>query len=591
MRRALVVVLLLGSSCSLLFDPSRVDAGGGSGGGSGGGGGAGGGGRCEDSCPSLPNATASCVAEACTYACVSPFRDGDGDLTDGGTSGCELNCGVPGMPVNPSTLVATVGAPGLVELTWPQSGPAGATPLYLLCVGPTFEVCQTLSASAACVSGQCRLVVPGLPNNTRLRARVMGATPCAVAPQATAQTVSFTPINSFQVNVGGVTDALTIASGCGATVLPVANNPPEIRVEQTGLNCTTTLTGGDELWTDGALQVEMLIPSLADSPTLAGLVSQMTANGHVVSSTITVPRPDLDRGAVVSYRQSGTADPLVGSSALYRMPGNTWVTLRLIAVGGVFSMQVISPPSTVAQELIRWPSPLGGAAAQGGRPGMVVYGAGKAQFRNFRVTTFAVLPQPGATSVSYPLGGGMLPGDWYLRGGPPVVQYESCPAFPLASRCDGGCAAVPTGGCANLPRERAGFGLGGTASFDFPVGIDVRQPFRVAMRMAAQPTDAGNFFAPELINTTHGPLFSAGSGVMTCAGTAVTTAPMEINTWHELSWRFEGDGGITCTYDGAQQTVPLPATWDRHPGALMLSSPAAARYYNAWVTNVTVSQP
>ena len=51
-------------------------------------------------------------------------------------------------------------------------------------------------------------------------------------------------------------------------------NPPEVRVDQIGPTCGTILTVGDELWADSTVQVEMLIPSQAESPISSGVTIQ-----------------------------------------------------------------------------------------------------------------------------------------------------------------------------------------------------------------------------------------------------------------------------------------------------------------------------
>ena len=96
MRLAGGVLLAALSSCSVLFDPSKVAASG-----------------CPTSaerCASPANARASCQGSACAFECFEGFRDADG-VAD---NGCEASCVVLPAPASLNVTSVTDGT----SLSW-----------------------------------------------------------------------------------------------------------------------------------------------------------------------------------------------------------------------------------------------------------------------------------------------------------------------------------------------------------------------------------------------------------------------------------------------------------------------------------------
>jgi hypothetical protein len=581
MKRFVAVVALFATGCSLLFDPAKVrypDAGGGDGG-------LDGGAVCPASCPTLSKTTATCGdAGQCVLSCQAGFADTNDDLADGGTTGCELACSSAPPPQSPPILVASVGPPGQVDLFWPE--PDGGSLAYQLCLGTDAGGnCGLAPSSLLCLNGICGASFSGLPNNVRFVATVLGSNFCSLASPSTQQSTSFTPVNSHLVN--GF-DGFDVDSSCSALPVVTTTDPPEVRVEQTGASCLTLLNVGDELWGDSTIQVEVRIPAPTDVPLFAGILQQTGAAGHVVSAGTAKNLFDADTFSSVNYRATGASFPALAATSLYRLPpNNTWVTVRLVAARGVFSFQFAPDPAGPYTELIRWPSPLPGAATQTGRPGLVVYGAGKAHFRNLRVTTLGMLPPRGPTSVSYPLFGNALPTDWVFKG-LGTVTGVACPNLGEATNCqvDGGCRPGPGQGCANLKRVLT---AGPSASFNFPTGIDVAQPWRMSMRFAA--LDAG-FNSPVILKNGHGSVLEV-PGFASVELTTMTIPlgyPLELSRWHHAEWTFHADAGIELSFDRQPpRWVPRPGPWDRHPGVLTVGASGGA--YDLYVTDINVSQP
>lgn len=572
MRRAATVLLAVYlGGCSVLFDPSKVDAGPAA---------------CPASpasCPARANTAASCSGAACVYACATGFVDGDGDLADGGTSGCEVDCrGNPGPPSNPSGLRAMVGPPQTVALSWSEANPRPDA--YLVCIGPSAENCSPVPAGApVCSGGICSLQLT-VPENVRVTTRVSGLSFCAgPGPQATAPTVSYTTVNDNSYD-------RDTSTGCTTTVQKLVTAETEV-TQSGGEACVTLLKLGDELWGDGTATVELMFPVAAQAPISSGVVLQANATtGHMVAAGLTARA--VDRGTALTYRGSSAGNYLVGSSSIFVSPASVWMTLRLVATRGVFSLQV-GPSESELRELIRWPSPVAGAPAQTGKFGLGVLGNGRVQFRNLRMSTAAALPPPGPTSAQW---GGPAPGaEWTVADAPAGFAWGPCPAYGSASSCAGGCA--PTGpNCAHI--TRGALNPKGSAVFDLPTGIDVARPWRLSFRFAATDAGVANPLAyPYVMTVTSSNVFNAG--LLHAPGnwgsnlqTAGQDLGLKLETmrWHRAAWLFNPDAGvIEATVNGrAPVTVPRPAEWDRHPGALGLGAGYVIEMY---VTDIEVSQP
>jgi hypothetical protein len=488
-----------------------------------------------------------------------------------------LDCTGLGTPENPSALSATVGVPGSVELQWPRTGAAS----FRACIDGAR--CKSVAASDVCTADRCTLSMNGLPNDVRAVARVQGENACTTASAVTAPSVSFTPLNTAEVSG----DGFKLSSGCMPDVVALTNG--EVRVDQVSPTCFSFLSVGDARWSDATLEVQVFIPTFAEAP-FAGLAAQLNDEGHAVLGLVTAPPPELDRSTFLAFRRAGTEPPPIAASALFRAPPATWVTLRLVAQNGVFSFQSALPDGPIT-ELVRWPSPLEHAALKSGRVGIAIAGAGKVRFRNFRVHTEAELPARGPQSVRYSFSSGVLPGDWFLNGRP-TLDRRPCPELESATTCgvEGGCAPAPRSGCVYLSRNDF-TGMGGTAAFDFPVGIDVSQPWSLSLRLAALE-GSGGFVSPQFISTTHGTLLEVNggaSGSLVSAGTPLDV-PLELGRWHRVKWTFQPDGRIDFELDGRSRPLMRPQAWDRHPGALSLSSGLPFSYFDAFLTDIEVVQ-
>lgn len=579
MRRAAAVLLAVWlSGCSVLFDPSKVDSG-------------------LPACPSSPagcparaNATASCSGSACAYACAQGFADSDGDLADGGATGCERDCTSAVAPSNPPFLVAGVGASGTVQFAWLEATPPPDA--YKLCPIADAGPC-TLVPRAACAGGVCGPPaigqVTGLTDNARYEATVVGANACGQLGAPPTRT-SYTPING-QSKFG-----YQIDSACNATITDIGSGV--LQVAQNGFNCATIFQTGDDQWGDGTAEVDMNLAQ-ATRPDAVGLAMQTsTSTGHVVAASSTLR--DLGECSEIWSRE-GTGLPSKGASSVYCPPANTWITLRLTASGGTFSMSA-GPQGGPLREVLRWPSPIPGAPTRKGRVGFFLYsfwpGNKQALFRNFRLLSRAETSPPAPTSVAYSIPAPGFPSDWRVHQGDALDAVAlGCPStFLAASNCalGSGCAPAAGSNCIHLRHVNA---TGGAAYFDLPVGIDVTQPYSLSMRLAATP---GGYTNPQLVATTHGPLLdvnSASGPNLYLADQDAGTA-LELDRWNHAAFRFIADGGagwVELRLNGqAPITVPRPQSWDRHSGAIRLGGAPLLMGnsdLDAYITDVQVSQP
>lgn len=586
-RAALVGLAFLAAGCSLLFDPNKVpprDGGGGGGGGSGGG--------CTPACRALPNVLSSCDAGQCGYACQSGFADLDGDLADGGGTGCEKSCAGAQPAGSPQAVVATVGDPGTVWLLWPPTIPMPDG--WVVCLGSALETCGIAGSSELCAApldgGEplCGAAIDGLPDNFRLQASVTGWSACLGPSSAPPATTSFTPVNPLDA---GRID-LDVNGGC----TPSLSVPSAGELEVTlGTGCDLVkLKLGDEEWGDATAQVEVYVSTANAAPALAGLGVQATPAGHVVGAGYNFK--DADRSTVLGYWPAGNWTPLYGASSVFAPPAGQWVTLQLGVNAGTYSVSTaIGAEDPV--ERIRWPSPEPDAGQLRGKPGMFVYGQGTVRFRNYRLSTWNQLPPQGPTSVNYSPAGGMLPPAWKVRSQAPgsVAHFAPCPTNPPeATGCAPGSCGPGARGCLRVKRAVLG---PGTVLFDLPTGIDVSRSWSYSFRFLA--TDGGTN-APVVTSGVQNVfgfpdaplLFSQGadwSGTLR-SGSQDLGVTLQPNTWNHVRFSFEPDAGsIGVRLNGA--LVPgytRPASWDRHPGALQLGTWGAMELY---VTDINISQP
>lgn len=586
MKRLACAVLVLASGCSLLFDPSQVPVGD-SGTGDGG---------C--SCASLPNTSVTCSGAGCSYSCTGAFRDIDGDLADGGATGCELDCAGAVAATNPTGLVATVGNPqgvtagGALELKWPESTPP--TQGYFICIGPNTADCFVAPAAAICDGGVCTLLTPGgLPVNNRISATVRGANVCTGPGADPAPLVRFTPLDPLLATAYDL-DTYP-ATGC-APGLSVPSIGELQVVNQNG--CLSKLKLGDENWGDLTVQVDTFVNSTATAPDQAGVGVQGTTNGHVAAAGFLYK--DVDRATAVAYWPPQSFYPLYGASSVFASPTNQWVTLRLVVSGEWFSLSTGAAGAPLV-ERIRWPSPEPDAGTMLGKAGIYASGAGTVRFRNFTLSTASTLPPRGPTSVNYSMNdaGTALPASWKIRPmpGAAVAQWAACPPFPEAAGCDAGACGPGARGCARIERTSAFISPPeGSVFFDIPSGIDVTRSWSYSFRLAATDGGAQNaIFAGIPTNNLLQPgdlLRAPGNNFNQPleSGPQVLPASLQANRWNHVRFQFEPDAGtIGVQLNGSAPTsYARPSGWDRHTGAIQMGAGADLEMF---ITDINISQP
>jgi hypothetical protein len=134
---------------------------------------------------------------------------------------------------------------------------------------------------------------------------------------------------------------------------------------------------------------------------------------------------------------------------------------------------------------------------------------------------------------------------------------------------------------------------GTSLAFDLPTGIDVNAPWSMSMKLAITP-DAGSVL-PQALKSQQGALLQAFSGWGgNVSGLGVDYQQvLDAGQWHDAQWRFDPDAGtFALMLDDQPATLPSnvfpPNAWSPHLGSFSLFS---GGYYDAWATDVRVSQP
>lgn len=545
-----MILCIMVSGCSVLFDPVKAPG-------------------C--SCPALPNAVAACADSNCSYSCSSNFVDGNGDLAEASSDGCELDCSGGAPPANPAALTARVGArAGEIEWSFPAS-PAAAR--YRFCTAP--ENCDPVPV---CTAGSCSVSTTGHPDNTRVSGTVLSIDTCGrVGSMATAATVIATPLDLSSPA------GWTLEQSCPASTSSVLGG--QLAIENPMGVCTSSLVAGDELSGDFTLDADLRFSGTAPDSLLAGFAFLQNGTGHRMAALVAQSSNNLSNElSVLTQRKNNTEKSVAGSIA-GASPAGALTHLRVTVKGNVVSFSH-GPDEQRLVEVLRWSD----GVSRTGKLGMGLAGAGRAELTNFRVTTPGTLPTGSPTSVFIDFADGGFPSTVRQKL-PQALRIEDCPSLPASARCDGGCLPSPTSKCAHV--ERAGLSFPNFV-VDLPAGVDVRAPYSLSVRFAVAPDGGGSFPAP--ISSTQGALLSAGTWFMPTRG--LDNVPygvtLEPGMWHAADFSFNPDGGsFQLSLDEQRVTLPPntvfpPAGWSPHLGAFSFGEGLQADIY---VTDLRISQP
>lgn len=565
--RSLAFLLL--SSCSILLDPAKVPA---------------------LTCPAQPtscsvraNATARCEGAACAWTCETGFADVDQDLALQASTGCEVQCSMTSAPPNPIDITATVGAtPGTALLEWTNPGVASKT--FRLCNGAAagFETqCTDLLAADVCIAGACKTTLTNFPNGVRVFVRLQSVDACGTeGSKSTAPTVAFAPIDAV-AGTGWVMETT-----CGATA---TWNAGTVGIEQQGFFCTSTLLAGTASWGDFTLQTDIRFSSVSTQSAYAGLVLRNGTQGHRVLLLLSPTVNGGDETMRITRRAAAGADPSVAES-ITRVASNEWIPLKVV------SRQRIVSVSLNGVEVLRWPDTATTPTLEGSL-GFALSSSGRAEFRNFGITTRATLPDAGPTSARYDFSNGLpdggFPEDVRVRV-PDFATLENCPAYGIASNCgaDAGCLPSPASRCAHL---RTNLFIPAAVAVDVPVGIDTQKSWRLGFNFAATPTDGGASY-PVMVRGVNGGLLSVqGNYDANLHGLGQDFGRKLVpGTWNRAELRFDSVAGrFEVTINGVPVTLANsafpPANWDPHLGAFFFGKSSLG--YDGWVTQIELRQP
>ncbi|MBL9037099.1 MAG: hypothetical protein JNG84_01170 [Archangium sp.] len=548
MKHPLLPLLFAASGCSVLFNPDRAPAT-----------------ACPAgvaACPSRVNATASCADELCVYACQSGFTDVDLDPS----TGCEQSCDAAPLPPNPGALTAAVGSrPGVITWRWPEASSAIG---YRLCTGLSAAAeptCRELSATR-CTDGECELVDENLPDAVRVFATVRSVDACGhvgePATTANAAPITFSPAD------GGW--SLDVSAGCTTQLIPTGEG---LGIEQSGFACTSVLLAPADGWGDSTIDVEVRISAAA--PGLEpGIALLANVQGFRVFGTV-APPTGLEPTRLRRRKAGSTVDDDVASSPLGVAAG-AWAHLRVVKAGGVISVQV-GDANGPLHERARWFDPRG--ASRLGRVGLAFIGTGRADVRNFTLSTGAQLTSTSLAELRIsmePSRDGGLP--QHTRG---TAALETCPVLPEAVGCSGACAPAADAGCVHLKTLQ-------TLNVD-TTGLDPARPWQVSVRFAT-PVNAGSFF-PALLSSPSGGLLTASSWAdpLNAVGVA-STATLQVGTWNTAQLRFDPPNNrVHFVLNGVERLdTALPSEREPPAGVLRLGGYSVI---DAFIERVDLSQP
>lgn len=471
-------------------------------------------------------------------------------------------------PANPESVVATVGATGVIEWTWPDVEPAATYRFCTSVVGGT-EQCRSIAPADACAMGSCRVRDESQAIGVRVSARVQSVDECALeGATANAPTTSATPISTTTM------EGWVLQNSCAATTANIAGGL--LSIEQSGFLCTTSFVTGDELWGDFTIDADVRVSQVGGDNIAAGLALHSNATGHRLLATAFNPGNGGTDPAQLRSRD-GTQERVVATS-IRPLLENGFTHFRITSRQGVISWQLGTAEAPV--EIIRWPD----SSAHAGRLGIAAYGTGRIEVQNFVVKSSAVLGPPGPSTFSLDLADGGFATKTRLRG-VSTLSVVPCPAY--ADNCGGSCAPPAGASCARFERVGLGYTLLG---FDLPTGLDPRRPWDLSMRFATQP-DAGNAL---VLDSSQGiTLLLSPNDATGLDSVYLRDGGLPDGKWHTAAWRFEPDAGrFDLRLDGQlatpTKTAFPPADRGRFLGAFTMGNFFNNREF--YVSDVQVTQ-
>ncbi len=543
--------------CSIFFDPGKAPVG------------------CrEDLCEARPNAIARCAGNACVYSCVLGRTDPNGDLSAAKTSnGCE-GCA---PAATPAELHAVVGVPsGGIRWEWAQ--PSGAVdggtsnPVgFTLCTGamPTaLGSCQTMDASVACALGECGVQTLGHTNDLRVYARLQATDVCGTTT-ADGPTQSASPIDgtlqSLQPNN---------ALGDWACDAGVRIDGGALKIEHPG-NCLSALTFGDDRWQDFTLTAQI---QLQDTPAGAGFAFHYPSGAQKSRSSLMLTPSTTETESPVALTTvpvGQTSDRVAATSIATVTPGQ-WLDVEVVSKGGEVVASVGALGS--AKPVLRWHEP---SPALQGRFGVFLqtyFGGREAEFRNVQVSTRAVLPDRGPTTVKPTFAGGQFPPEArvipLVNAAPNVVMTNCLNGLEGTGCAPGACKPLATSTCLQINQGPI---FRRSVTFDQPIGLDTKQPWRISFKfLAMTPNDN---LAPILRTQVGAPIVrgpvGTWPGVLSLFG-APSNGTIEVMKWNKIDLTF-----TATTYEASLNGKKLtglgglfpPPGWDAHLGAVTFGGP------------------
>lgn len=579
MKRLIVLAALVGAGCSIFYDPSKAPKV-----------------PCSPAvCPNRTNANPRCMDDACAYACVPGFADTNGDLTKGGSNGCEDACAPASAPAE---LHAIVGIPSQA-IHWVWDPPDAGAVEYRLCTGTAatqLTNCRNLNAATACMQPKggfaCSSTQTGLPNNLRHHGRIQSIDRCGVTSnEATAPTRNVTPINGELLSMAD----LTTDTNCGAQLKAVIDGGV-LRLTQGGF-CVGAILFGDDEWRDFTLHAETRITDSARAFwTGVGFHYRIGTKERREIVLLTDSAPTEATLGVAMLTPSLAVDKLAATS-IGPVEGNRWLGLDVVASGPDVAVS-LGPAESTAKLMLRWREALGTSAASG-RLGVylaTVFYQESVEFRAITVSTKAVLPDAGSGSRKLDFSGVTMPDVRITPPGTASLTMVPCPSHPAASGCpaDGGCLPAPGARCVHIT---PGADSKSSMAFDQPLGLDPAQPWRLSFKFA--PTALGT--NPQILRTLSA-VANQGSvlrgpaagwvGKLSVFG-APTDAGVSPNTWNRISLHFT-QASLALEVNGIRYPISTfpPGDIDAHLGAFVLGGTEGLMQAieGDW-TDIEISQP
>ena len=472
-RVLLVLTTCFFSACSLWFDPAKAVSL-----------------ACPQSaaaCPMRANSSALCGADAgCDFACSTGFEDTNGSPLDG----CETNCTMgPASPVNPSSLVLTAGAAsGALEASWPMT--QGAR--YRVCHGPLSNpaaVCDDVASHTACWGdGGCAATLAGLTDNVREVVRVQALSCGKEGAASDAPVASATPFDAWSGSHWSYSPFLGVGTATW--------DQGTVTIDHAGPFTSSMLLTGDSDWKDFTFEADVRWGTGSQAGLYSGLAVRVSGSQYrfVAGASSDVNEP-------MSLVQHWLNDSVKVATSVRRLEGDAWHHLRVVAKEDVVAV-FVRPEGEGETELFRFRDPVYGPLNAKGQLGFASASQGRVQFKSIRATTRSVLPPAGPESVAHPFNETAFPPPGVdVRGGANAVRVP-CPSWPAAAGCVGSaCVPKPGSTCVSVNSF-----LGGGLSFDTPVGLDPHKPWRVSLKFAPVPGDAGVPWNVRVLDTAQRPV-------------------------------------------------------------------------------------